>query len=149
MQIGGCLCGLRPQGWWIAFSRIFIILDIPCQELVNMCQLNILVLNIFCQQLGDIRQFDDVFAPFGHSVGEREFFRVYICIVHTLPTIVEYVSAEYTYWYWIYSANNWEIYDSWMMLGNVHFLEFACIIYPPDIPYLFPRYCQDITRISQ
>ena len=50
--------------------------------------------------------------------------------------------------YWIYSANSWEIYDSLMMLGNVHFLEFACIIYPPDIPYLFPRYSQVIPKIS-
>ena len=50
--------------------------------------------------------------------------------------------------YWIYSANSWEIYDSLMMLGNVHFLEFACIIYPPDIPYLFPRYSQVIPMTS-
>ena len=58
------------------------------------------------------------------------------------------MSSEYIYWYCIYSANNWEIYDSWMVLGNVHFLEYACIIYPPDIPYLFPRYSQIIPKTS-
>ena len=64
-----------------------------------MCQLNILILNIFCQQLGDIRQFDDVFVPFGHSVGESEFSRVYMCIVYTQPKIVKlntYIGIGYT-----------------------------------------------------
>ena len=63
------------------FLKYTFVLDIHCQQLVNMCQLNILVLNIFCQQLGDIRQFDDVFVPFGHSVGKSEFSRVYICVL--------------------------------------------------------------------
>ena len=75
MQVGGFLCGL------LHFLEYTFVLYICCQQLVNMCQLNILVLNIFCQQLGDIRQFDDVFVPFGHSVGKSEFSRVYICVL--------------------------------------------------------------------
>ena len=40
-------------------------------------------------------------------------FEEYTFIGYTLPTIGEYVSAKYIYLYWIYSANNWGIYDSW------------------------------------
>ena len=37
----------------------------------------------------------------------------YICIGYILPTIGEYMLVECIYWYWIYSANNWEIYVNW------------------------------------
>ena len=46
---------------------------------------------------------------------ECEFWRIYIYIGYTLPTIGEYVSAEYAYLYWI-SANNWGIFDSWICI---------------------------------
>ena len=46
------------------------------------------VLNIYCQQLGDICQLEGVCALFGHKVGEYTFCNIYICIG--------------------YSANNWE-----------------------------------------
>ena len=132
---------------------LYITLDIACQELVNMCQLNILVLNIFCQQLEDIRQFDDVFAPFGHSVGESEFSRVYICIVYTLPTIVKYVSAEYIYIFimdilgrYMTVAWCWGMCVFWNM--HVSFILQISPIYSPDIPKLFPKYHPDITMIT-
>ena len=44
----------------------------------NICQLNfyILVLDIFCQQLGDICHLEGVSAPFGSRVGEYAFSRI-------------------------------------------------------------------------
>ena len=49
------------------------------------------VLDIFCQQLGDICQLEGVCAPFGHKVGEYTFCNIYICIGYILPTIGGYV----------------------------------------------------------
>ena len=37
------------------------------------------VLDIYCQQLGDICQLEGVCAPFGHKVGEYTFCNIYIC----------------------------------------------------------------------
>ena len=47
----------------------------------------------------------------------------------------EYMSVEFVYWYWIYSANNWGIYAIWRVsvlpsgagLGNMQFLEYVHI----------------------
>ena len=38
---------------------------------------------------------------------------IYIGIGYVLPTIGGYMSVEFIYWYWIYSANNWRIYVNW------------------------------------
>ena len=60
ITVGGCLCALRALGWETCVSRI-----------------NIFVLDIFCQHLGDIWQLEGVCAPFGRWVGkerERERF---------------------------------------------------------------------------
>ena len=37
-----------------------------------------MVLNIFCQQLGDICQLEVICAPFGYKVGEYTFCNIYI-----------------------------------------------------------------------
>ena len=89
---------MRPSGAGsgnVNFEEYTFILDIHCQQLGNMCQLNI-----------------------------------YICIGYILPTIGGYMTVGgclcalpgaglgnmcqlniYIYLYWIYSANNWGIYD--------------------------------------
>ena len=53
MTVGGCLCALRALGWETCVSRI-----------------NIFVLDIFCQHLGDIWQLEGLCAPFGRWVGK-------------------------------------------------------------------------------
>ena len=53
ITVGGCLCALRALGWETCVSRI-----------------NIFVLDIFCQHLGDIWQLEGVCAPFGRWVGK-------------------------------------------------------------------------------
>ena len=45
------------------------------------------VLDIYCQQLGKMCQLEGVCAQFGRRVPEGTFSR--ICIKHTLPTIAE------------------------------------------------------------
>ena len=43
------------------------------------------------------------------------FGNVYISYIHIgneLLTFGEYMSVEFIYWYWIYSANYWRIYAS-------------------------------------
>ena len=62
------------------------------------------VLDIYCQQLGDICQLGGVCAPFGHNVGEYTFCNKYICIGYILPTIGECMLVEFIYWYGIYSG---------------------------------------------
>ena len=65
-----------------------------------------------------------------------------IHIGYTLPTIAEYVSVEYIgipiyYIHWIYSVNNWGIFDTMMMslrpsgtvLGKLHFLEYTSVFW--------------------
>ena len=60
---------------------------------------------------------------------------IYICIGYILPTIGEYLSVGFIYWYWIYSANNWGIYAIWRVsvlssgagLGNMQFLAYVHI----------------------
>ena len=51
------------------------------------------VLDIYCQQLGDICQLEGVCAPFGHKVGEYTFCNKYICIGYILPTIGGHISV--------------------------------------------------------
>ena len=51
------------------------------------------VLDIYCQQLGDICQLEGVSAPFGHKVGEYTFCNEYICIGYILPTIGGFMSV--------------------------------------------------------
>ena len=48
------------------------------------------VLGIYCQQLGDICQLQNVYVLFGHRVGEY----TYICIGYILPTIGRYMSVS-------------------------------------------------------
>ena len=75
---------------------------------IYVCWFCVLVLDIFCQQLG-------IYLSWRVSVRRAQGWgnmycvlsRTYICIGYILPTIWEYISVEYTYWYWIYSANNW------------------------------------------
>ena len=62
---------MRPSGAGcgnVNFEEYTFILDIHCQQLGNIGQLNIyiciVVLDIFCQQLGDIWQLEGVCAPF-------------------------------------------------------------------------------------
>ena len=35
---------------------------------------------------------------------------IYIYIGYILPTIQEYMSVDFIYWYWVYSDNNWGIF---------------------------------------
>ena len=53
----------------------------------------IFVLDIHCQQLGKMCQLEGVCAPFRRGVGECAFSRIYICIGYALPTIGENVSV--------------------------------------------------------
>ena len=55
MTVGGCLCALRALGWETCVSRI-----------------NIFVLDIFCQHLGDMCQLEGVCAPFGRWAGKQK-----------------------------------------------------------------------------
>ena len=43
-------------------------------------------------------------------------------IGYILPTIGKYMLVEFIYWYWIYSANNWEIYVSSIYILVKHVL---------------------------
>ena len=123
------------------------VLDIHCQQLVNMCQLNILVLNIFRQQLGDFWQFDDVFV-----LGKVNF--------------LEYTFGLYKHCQQLWNMFHLNIYILVLyilcqQLGNIWQLdgvgewEFSRICmyhlssrYPLFIPQIFPNYSQDITQIS-
>ena len=51
------------------------------------------VLDLHCQQLGNMCHLEGVCATFGRGVGDCAFSRIYICIGFTLPTIGEYVSV--------------------------------------------------------
>ena len=66
-------------------------------------------------------------------------YNLFIGIGYILPTIGEYMLAEFIYCYWIYSANNWGIYVNWrvsvrpsgaglqnvLFSRNIHILENA------------------------
>ena len=55
----------------------------------------ILVLDIFCQQFGDIWQLEGVCAPFGRWVGENMCqLNIYICIGYILPTFGGYMTVR-------------------------------------------------------
>ena len=141
-QLGGCLCGCGA----VHFLEYTFVLDIYCQQLVNMCQLNILVLNIFRQQLGDIWQFDDVFVLGKVNFLEYTFvlyihcqqlwnmchLNIYIGIVYTLPTIGKYMTVG---WCWGCAFSRICMYH-------------LSSRYPLFIPQIFPNYSQDITQIS-
>ena len=63
ITVGGCLCALRALGWETCVSRI-----------------DIFVLDIFCQHLGEIWQLEGVCAPFGRWVGKdltKYFFSIW------------------------------------------------------------------------
>ena len=73
ITVGGCLCALRALGWETCVSRI-----------------NIFVLDIFCQHLGDIWQLEGVCAPFGRWVGKDvsvKHTRYWIYSVLSLPGV--------------------------------------------------------------
>ena len=52
----------------------------------------ILILDINCQHLGNICQLEGFCAPFGRGVRKSKFFNIYICIGYLLPTFGEYTS---------------------------------------------------------
>ena len=55
----------------------------------------ILILDIFCQQFGDIWQLEGVCAPFGRWVGENMCqLNIYICIGYILPTFGGYMTVR-------------------------------------------------------
>ena len=51
------------------------------------------LLDIFCQQMGDICQVGGFCALCERRVGECIFIHTYICIEYKLPTIGEYMSV--------------------------------------------------------
>ena len=57
--------------------------------------MNIFVLDICCQHLGDICQLEVFCAPFGCRVRECPFFNVVICIGYMLPTFGEQMSVSF------------------------------------------------------
>ena len=78
------------------FEEYIFILDIHCQQLGNMCQLNIYI----C--IGYI-------LP---TIGGYMTVGGCLCALRALGW-GKHVSVEYIYLYWIYSANIWGIYGSW------------------------------------
>ena len=74
-----------------------------------------------------------------YTLGKVCQLNLFIGIGYILPTIGEYMLAEFIYCYWIYSANNWGIYVNWkvsvrpsgaglrnmLVLKNIHILENA------------------------
>ena len=71
MTVGGCLCALRALGWETCVSRI-----------------NIFVLDIFCQHLGDIWQLEGICAPFGRWVGKDVCLMTSWCQIVLFYTVV-------------------------------------------------------------
>ena len=69
-SFGGFLCALRAQGWGIFLVRNVHFL---------IC---ILVLDINCQHLGNIRHLEGFCAPFGRRVGEYVWSGMYIFLYH-------------------------------------------------------------------
>ena len=72
------------------------------------CVINTFVLDIYCQQLGDLCQLEGVCAPFGHKVGEYTFFNIYICIGYILPLIGGHMSVGGCLW--VFWAQGWGLY---------------------------------------
>ena len=53
---------------------------------------------------------------------------IYIYIGYILPTIQEYMSVDFIYWYWVYSDNNWGIYvNSRMSVAQTQTLCALCV----------------------
>ena len=69
-------------GWEMYTSKYKLVLDINCQNFGNIIQLK-----LYIKGFGNIHIF-------------------HIHIGYKLPTLGEYISVEFIYWYWIYPANN-------------------------------------------
>ena len=68
MSVEGFLCDLWCRVGELTFT---FALDICWKQCENICKLNIyiLILDIFCQHLGDICQLEGFCSPFGRRIG--------------------------------------------------------------------------------
>ena len=92
-----------------------------------------LVLDIFCQQLGDICQLEGVCVHFGRRVGEYAFCNILICILYI----------------YIYTANDCTFSNTYSICIMQCFLDkilFLCVYFFFDLTHI--NICFDIRTLS-
>ena len=77
-SVGGCLGGLQAQAWGMCIFWNIHLIGYILQTIGEYMpfKIYILVLDIFCQQLGDICHLVGVCAHFGGRVMECEFSKI-------------------------------------------------------------------------